>query len=114
MIFAGRLPRPGLRVLVVEDQPSGAVAQGFRKLGCDVEVVADGLDGFRRASRGSFDVVALRASAGESGAMSCLDTLRAMSLVGIEAPILVVGAEPGSSLAAEFLASGAKAVLATV
>ena len=55
------MERPRTRVLVVEDEAkvSQALAQGLGADGFDVEVAADGADGFFAASSGDFDVVLL-------------------------------------------------------
>jgi len=95
-----------MRVLGVEDEKllAAAVARGLRAEGFDVEVVADGLDGYWRARERPYGAIVLDIMLpGMNGYRVC-GTLRS---AGHDVPILMLTAKDGEYDEAEGLDTGA-------
>lgn len=99
------------RALVIEDEESfrGVLRDFLESRGCEVVVAADGLEGFRQASRGRFDLVTVDINMpGVNG----VEALRGMQIVGQSAALVVISGYLSEDLAAECRQAGAAAVLA--
>jgi CheY-like chemotaxis protein len=99
------------RILVIDDEEGFArlLQDYFEHLGWQASVAADGLAGFREASRRSYDLITLDINMpGVNG----VESLRSMELVGQQAKGVVISGYLTDQIAAECRAAGAAAVLA--
>ncbi|MEV0125964.1 response regulator transcription factor [Streptomyces sp. NPDC050703] len=103
---AGGASRHTYRLLIVEDEKRLALslARGLTAEGFSVDVVHDGLDGLRRASEGTYDLVVLDIMLpGMNGYRVC----SALRAAGDDVPILMLTAKDGEYDEAEGLDTGA-------
>ena len=102
-------PRP--RILVIDDEEHFArlLQDFFEHCGYEVTVSLGGLEGFREASRRSFDLITLDINMpGVNG----VESLRSMELVGQPAKVVVISGFLTEEIAADCRAAGAAAALA--
>lgn len=95
-----------MRVLVVEDEVrlAAAIARGLRAEGFDVETVADGVEGYWRASERPYGAIVLDILLpGMNGYQVC----RQLRADGVSTPILVLTAKDGEYDEADALDLGA-------
>lgn len=80
-----------MKILLVEDEPkiAGFVCAGFKEQGFSVEHCANGIDGYDRASTGSFDVIVLDIMLPGRDGLSILKGLRK---AGNATPIILLTA----------------------
>ena len=99
------------RVLIVDDEkPFAHLLRDYLTLkGCEVAVADGGLEGFRQASRGRFDLVTLDINMPE---VNGVEALRSMQMVGQAARVVVISGYLSDEVTAECRAAGAAAVLA--
>jgi len=99
------------RILVIDDEEHFArlLQDYFQHRGFEVTVSLGGLEGFREASRRSFDLITLDINMpGVNG----VESLRGMELVGQKAKVVVISGYLTGEVSADCRAAGAAAVLA--
>ena len=95
-----------MRILIVEDEErlAAAVARGLRAEGFDVEVVGDGLEGYRRARHRPYGAIVLDILL---PSMNGYQICRKLREEGVQTPILMLTAKDGEYDEAEAFDLGA-------
>jgi len=95
-----------VRILIVEDEErlAAAVARGLRAEGFDVEVVGDGLEGYRRARHRPYGAIVLDILL---PSMNGYQICRKLREEGVQTPILMLTAKDGEYDEAEAFDLGA-------
>ena len=95
-----------MKVLVIEDDRTVGqfVARGLEEQGLHVDLVADGLEGLERASRGEYDVIVLDM---RLPSMTGTEVLRTLRDRGVGTPVLVLTAQDAVESKVQALREGA-------
>ena len=95
-----------MKVLVIEDDRTVGqfVARGLEEQGLHVDLVADGLEGLERASRGEYDVIVLDM---RLPGMTGTEVLRTLRDRGVGTPVLVLTAQDAVESKVQALREGA-------
>lgn len=95
-----------MKVLVIEDDPTVGqfVQRGLQEHRVNVDLVADGLEGLERASRGEYDVIVLDLRLPSLAGLEVLRTLRDR---GVATPVLVLTAQDAVESKIQTIRTGA-------
>ena len=104
----------GLRVLVVEDNPTNRLiaTRLLQQLGATVETADDGLQGVEAASRSAFDLIFMDIQMPVMDGVEATRRIRALAGPASETPILAMTANAMSHQSETYIAAGMNGVVA--